>query len=206
MNSQTQLTEYLITAGVLTKPSIIKAFRSIDRADFIGSDLNKRAAYLDQALAIGSGQTISQPTTVAFMFERLSPQKGEKILDVGSGSGWTTALLARIVGPTGRVFGLERIPELVKFGQYNLEPYNFSWASIEQAGSILGKPDQAPFDRILTSASAEALPAELVKQLKVGGRLIIPIEHSICQIDKLSATKTAEQEFPGFVFVPLRVR
>lgn len=204
MDNQAELTDYLVATGILQQPHFIEAFQAIDRADFVGPSYDRQTAYLDDALPIAAGQTISQPTTVAFMLERLDPQLGEKILDVGAGSGWTTALLANVVGPTGRVYGVERITELVRFGQNNLEPYHFPWATIEQAGATYGKPDKAPFDRILTSAAADELPTDLVKQLKVGGRLVIPIQNSIWQIDKLSATETASQEFPGFVFVPLR--
>src|SRR3989338_1180229 len=93
---------------------ILKAFQKIDRKDFILPELSGYER-LDQPLPVHGGQTISQPTTVAFMLDLLDPRPGQKILDVGSGSGWTTALLAEILGPKGRVFGVERIPKLVEF-------------------------------------------------------------------------------------------
>ena len=198
-----ELIEKLIADGMLKTERIIAAFRKIDRADFV-LDEYKNEAYGDYPLPIGYGQTISQPSTVAFMLELLQPEEGNKILDVGSGSGWTTALLARIVGSRGRVWGLELMPELVEFGRKNLGKYNFPWAEILQAGKKLGLRDVAPLDKILVSASGDEMPQELIDQLKFGGRLVIPIQNSIWRLGKISKTKIDKTEFPGFVFVPLK--
>ena len=187
---------------VLKSPRIIRAFEKIDRADFVRSDYAFEV-YEDYPLPIGHGQTISQPTTVAFMIELLSPQEGDKILDVGSGSGWTTALLSEIVGQSGGVYGLERIPELVDFGRNNLKKYKFKNAEIFQAGEALGLPDKAPFDRILVSAGADELPKKLLEQLKIGGIMIIPIGDSIFKIIKTTDKEIKKEEYKGFVFVPL---
>ncbi len=202
MATNAQLTDYLVNFGVLQTPLIIDAFRTIDRADFVPAEYLAES-YGDYPLPIGYGQTISQPTTVAFMLEKLQPQAGEKILDIGSGSGWTTALLAQIVGPKGKVCGVEIVPELADFGRQNLAKYKFNWAEIKLATAELGYTPLAPFDKILASAAAEELPAELLGQLKIGGRLVIPIQNSIWQIDKVAEDKFKQQEFPGFVFVPL---
>jgi len=200
--SQNELTNHLTDAGVLKTSRIVDAFRTIDRADFVPEKyLNE--AYGDYPLPLGYGQTISQPTTVAFMLEKLQPQAGEKILDVGSGSGWTTALLAQIVGPAGKVCGVEIVPELAELGRKNLANYELNWAEIKLVTGELGCPPLAPFNKILVSAAAEELPDELLSQLKSGGRLVIPIQNSIWQIDKAAAGKFRQQEFPGFVFVPL---
>lgn len=199
-----QLIIHLQSSGILKTPQIINAFQKIDRADFILPEYSEEQ-YNDYPLPIGHGQTISQPTTVAFMLELLQPKQGEKILDVGSGSGWTTALLAHITGEKGKVFGVELVPKLVEFGNENLKKYDMPWTSIKQAGDALGLPEQAPFDKILVSASAEKMPDRLITQLKVGGRLVIPVQNSIWQIDKISETETKKTEFPGFVFVPLHI-
>ena len=200
--SQNELTNHLTDAGVLKTSRIVDAFRTIDRADFVPRKyLNE--AYGDYPLPLGYGQTISQPTTVAFMLEKLQPQAGEKILDVGSGSGWTTALLAQIVGPAGKVCGVEIVPELAELGRKNLANYELNWAEIKLVTGELGCPPLAPFNKILVSAAAEEPPDELLSQLKSGGRLVIPIQNSIWQIDKAAAGKFRQQEFPGFVFVPL---
>ena len=128
--SNLALVEKLISDEALRTPRIIDAFKKIDRADFVEVQY-KDEAYGDYPLPIGHEQTISQPSTVAFMLELLQPATGNKVLDVGSGSGWTAALLAQIVGPEGRVFGFELVPELVKFGSENLAKYNFPHAEIQ---------------------------------------------------------------------------
>lgn len=193
----------LIHNGALKTPRIIEAFRGVDRADFVRTE-DTSEAYEDYPLSIGHGQTISQPTTVALMLELLAPEAGDRVLDVGSGSGWTTAFLASIVGSKGRVFGLERIGQLVEFGRSNLGKYDFPWASIALARDELGLSSEAPFGRILVSAAADTLPQELVDQLKVGGRMVLPVQNSVWKIDKVSKAKLAKEEHPGFVFVPLR--
>ena len=163
----------------------------------------KESAYIDVPLGIGQNQTISQPTTVAFMLEHLSPQKGDKILDIGSGSGWTTAMLCRIVGEEGSVLGLERIDALVELGKYNLARYcQDDRCKIEKAGEKLGVPGEK-FDKILVSASADELPEELIDQLKVGGKLVIPVQNSIEVVTKTSEDEYQQESIYGFVFVPL---
>lgn len=118
-----KMVDYLINIGALHSDKIIEAFRDVNRADFV-VDKDFMGVYEDYPLSIGDGQTISQPRTVAMMLEKLSPKKGDKILDIGSGSGWTTALLAHIVGEEGSVIGVERVSKLVKFGGSNLKSIN----------------------------------------------------------------------------------
>ncbi len=188
--------------GVLRSKIIIEAFQKVDRKDFVTLEYIE-FVYENEPLPIGHGQTISQPYTVAFMLELLESREGQKILDVGSGSGWTTALLAHIVGPKGRVYGTELIPELVDFGKRNLANYHFPKASIEQAGDVVGLPQKAPFDRILVSAAATTLPQELVGQLAPDGILIIPVGNDIIKVKKTSGKDIKKETFPGFIFVPL---
>lgn len=187
---------------VLKNPDVLRAFKNIDRRDFVPEEYADEA-YGNYPLPIGHGQTISQPFTVAFMLDLLEPKEGEKILDVGSGSGWTTALLAASVGEKGEVFGLEIVPELVVFGQTNLAKYKFPNASITQAGGKLGLPEKAPFDKILVSAAGRTYPNELIGQLKTGGILVIPVKESIWKVKKISAEETQVEKFEGFAFVPL---
>ncbi|MBI2618162.1 protein-L-isoaspartate O-methyltransferase [Candidatus Kaiserbacteria bacterium] len=197
-----QLINNLVSEGVLKTPALVEAFREIDRADFVPSG-ERKYAYLDTALPIGYDQTISQPYTVAFMLELLNPQKGEKILDVGSGSGWTTALLACIVGGKGLVMGVEVVPELVALGQNNLAKYEFPHARIEQSSAKLGCPEHAPYDKILVSAAGNEVPQELTEQLKIGGVMVLPVGDALWKVTCVSKNKTKTETFEGFAFVPL---
>lgn len=209
------LIDDLIKDGWLRTPRIIEAFRRIKRVDFLPEDI-KNLAEVNGALSIGYGQTISQPLVVAFMIEQLQPQRGDKILDIGSGSGWTTAILSEIVGEKGRVIAIEIVPELKEFGQKNVSRYNFVKEGRTQfmcADGSKGYEKSSPFDKILASASARELPQAWREQLKIGGRIVTPIGNSIWLFVKKSpsaakAVKGMEYEFeeieyPGFVFVPL---
>ena len=195
---------------VYKTPEIIKAFKKIKREDFLLPE-NKNKTEINEPLSIGHGQTISQPTTVAFMLELLQPEAGDKILDVGSGSGWTTALLAEIVGKRGKVYGIERILELKNFGEQNVSKYNFikkGRAIIIHGDGYAGLPEYAPFDKILVSAAALEAPSKLLTQLKVKGRMVIPIgkqyeSQKVVLYRKISKNKFKIEYFPGFVFVPL---
>jgi protein-L-isoaspartate(D-aspartate) O-methyltransferase len=188
---------------VLRNPRIKSAFEKVDRADFIQPDY-KVEAYEDYALPIGHGQTISQPTTVAFMLELLEVNEGDEVLDVGSGSAWTTALLAEMVGREGEVLGLEIVPELVEQGRYNLSKYDYSNAHIEEAGNQLGLERGSTYDKILVSADADEIPKELVQQLKVHGVMVIPVKGAIYKVKKIDEHEVRKIRFPGFAFVPLK--
>ncbi|MBI2474239.1 MAG: methyltransferase domain-containing protein [Candidatus Taylorbacteria bacterium] len=203
MHTRDELFEHLLhESQVLQNDLIRRAFSEIDRADFVTEDY-KVEAYEDYALPTIKGQTISQPTTVAFMLELLDPKEGHQILDLGTGSAWTTALLSNIVGPKGKVEGLEIVPELVELGQANLKKSGCKNAEISQAKQgIIGKPGRK-FDRILVSASGEELPNDLLKQLKDGGIMVVPVKESIWRIVK-SGESYESKEYPGFIFVPLR--
>ena len=122
MNKEDLIKHLKEATQVLKNPSIENAFMVIDRVDFVDEDY-KVEAYEDYPLPIGNGQTISQPTTVAFMLELLDVKKGEKVLDLGSGSGYTSALIGKIVGDSGRVVGVEIITELVEKSRENLAKY-----------------------------------------------------------------------------------
>lgn len=195
---------------VLKSKALINAFKKIERKDFLPEE-EKNKADLNVPLSIKFGQTNSQPETVAFMLEKLSPQKGQKILDIGSGSGWTSALLAEIVGDEGRVFGMEIIKDLKRFSEKNISKYNFIKKGIVKifcADAYKGLPQEAPFDKILVSAVAKKIPDALLNQLAVGGRMIIPIGEELkiqklVLISKSNQGKITSLSFPGFVFVPL---
>ena len=201
MSSNSQMVDYLVDIGALRSENIIEAFRHVDRADFV-IDRDAVDIYEDYPLSIGNKQTISQPRTVAMMMEMLLPKEGQKILDIGSGSGWTTALLAHIVGESGLVIGVERVAELVGFGSSNLKKYKIKNAKIVQSGDKLGIVDEK-FDRILVSAAAADFPHELAKQLNIGAKIVIPIQNSIFEMTKGENGGLEGVEHYGFNFVPL---
>ncbi len=179
------------------------AFAFADRRNFM-PDGTKDKAYLDSALPIGHGQTISQPYTVRLMLEWLEPQEGDRVLDVGSGSGWTTALLSRLVGERGHVYAVERIPELEEFGRQNCERIGVSNAVFFQAHEdTYGLPEHAPYDRILVSAAAKSIPEDLKEQLKTGGKMVIPVGGDILEMTKNTDGSWRTEPHSGFVFVPL---
>ena len=200
------LIDSLIEEGWLKTPKIIEAFEKIKREDFLPGEM-KDLAELNEALPIGFGQTISQPLVVAFMLEQLRPRPGDKILDIGSGSGWTSALLGEIVGDKGKVTAIEIIPELREFGEKNVAKYNFIEKGIVEficADGSKGYEKEAPFDGILVSASVQTeVPQAWKDQIKIGGKIVTPLGSSIWRFTKKSATKFENVEYPGFVFVPL---
>jgi protein-L-isoaspartate(D-aspartate) O-methyltransferase len=183
------------------RTAIDAAFAAAPRENFLPPAVRGQAG-LDAPLPIGYGQTNSQPYTVRLMLGWLDARPGDKVLDVGSGSGWTTALLARLVGPKGKVYAVEKVPQLARFGSENCAKLGLKNVAFYQAGDELGLPAQAPYDRILVSASAAELPAELLAQLKPGGKMVVPVKNTICEI---TAAPSGHRfvNHPGFAFVPL---
>jgi protein-L-isoaspartate(D-aspartate) O-methyltransferase len=181
--------------------AVEEAFLAHPRTGFLPTSVRRRAAY-DGPLTIPAGQTNSQPRTVEAMLRLLDVRAGQRVLDVGAGSGWTTALLAHLVGPTGEVLGVELEPELVAFGSANLDATRQPWARISGATpGVLGDPDHAPYDRILVSAEPRELPSELVDQLGPTGRMVIPVAGWMTLVVMPGPVVT---EHGAYRFVPLR--
>lgn len=177
------------------------AFGATPRGDFLPRRVRRRASY-DGPLRIAAGQTNSQPRTVAAMLRLLDVRSGQRVLDVGAGSGWSTALLAHLVGPTGSVLGVELEPELVDFGARNLARTLRPWARIRQSvPGVLGDPDGAPYDRVLVSAEPSELPCQLVDQLAEDGVLVIPVAGTMLRLVNPGGVVT---EHGHYRFVPLR--
>jgi len=191
--------------GYLRTDLIIEAFAFVKRIEFVPSDMDLQAD-IDMPLPVGCGQTISQPTTVAIMLELLDPHPKHKILDVGSGSGWTTALLSHIVGKEGKVIALETIKELCDLGRKNTDKFGFVKEGIAEFYNMdgsSGNEARAPYDRILVSATANEVPEKLSSQLKIGGKLVMPVKNCLYYMEKIRENDFYEEEYPGFSFVPL---
>lgn len=181
---------------------VADAMRRAAREDFLPPD-QRSSAGADRPLPLSHGQTNSQPSTVAEMLRLLDVPEGASVLDLGAGSGWTTVLLAHLVGPSGSVLGLELVPELVDFGGANVAAAGVPWARVEAAeAGALGRPAQAPFDRILVSAMARELPDDLVAQLADPGVLVIPVAGRMLRVTRGGGVEVRRLGY--YRFVPLR--
>ncbi len=200
-SSKKELIEELRSEGI-TDEKVLDAFDKVDRTLFV-PDALKIHAYKNSALPIGFGQTISQPYTVAFMTQALSIKKDDKVLEIGTGSGFQAAILTAM---GAKVFTIER----------NLEIYNRTLLLFDKlpfrimmryGDGTIGWNEFAPYDKIIVTAGGPAVPENLRKQLKVGGRMVIPIgdkeKQSMVIIDKTDEDKFETTEVPNFSFVPL---
>jgi protein-L-isoaspartate(D-aspartate) O-methyltransferase len=187
--------------------AVARAFAAVPRESFLPPAQRRRADH-DGPIDIGHGQTNSQPLTVAAMLRLLDVRPRQRVLDVGAGSGWTTALLATLVGPGGRVLGLERVPELARWGAENLRAHacgrtDLGHATLEPADpGELGRAAEAPWDRILVSAMARELPETLVEQLADDGRLVCPVDGQMVLVRRHGTDRTVSRH-GAYRFVPL---
>jgi len=183
--------------------AVQRAFEAVPRADFLPERERSRAGY-DGPIQLGHGSTNSQPRTVAAMLGLLDVRRGDRVLDVGAGSGWTTALLGHLTGPTGSVLGLELEPAIAKWGAENVERAEMPWVGLEPAQKrVLGDPKRAPYDRILVSADAAGLPQELVEQLAEGGRMVVPVR-GVMTVAVRRGADVDVTHHGHYSFVPLR--
>ncbi|MGN6751765.1 MAG: protein-L-isoaspartate O-methyltransferase family protein [Intrasporangium sp.] len=178
------------------------ALSAVPRAAFLHASDRWRAD-ADGPIPIGHGQTSSQPRTVEAMLRLLEVRPGDRVLDIGSGSGWTTALLAWLAGPTGAVLGLEIEPELVQWGRENLARAGCAATIREARPGVLGAPDDGPWDRILVSADAGRFPQALVDQLAADGRLVAPVAGWLTLVERTGGQVRTSEHGP-YRFVPLR--
>lgn len=164
-------------------------FRSLDRSFFVDSDMKKYAAW-DKPLPIGFGQTISQPSLVLEMTRLLAPEEDSRVLEIGTGSGFQTAILAKM---SAEVYSVEKIDELMEKAKKRLESLEFSNIHFKVGDGSRGWREYAPYDRIMVTAAARVLPDELVNQLAADGRMVIPIGPPDLQELQL-ITKTGDGE------------
>lgn len=184
--------------------AVVDAMRATPRAAYLPEQARHRAG-VDAPVELGHGSTCSQPSTVRTMLELLDVREGQRVLDVGSGSGWTTAILARLVGPTGRVVGVEVVPELVDDAARRLERDGLPQASVRVAApEELGAADSAPFDRILVSAMASELPQPLVAQLAPDGLMVLPLRGRVVRVTVTGGRPQVDPAPGAYRFVPLQ--
>ncbi|MEW5955687.1 MAG: protein-L-isoaspartate(D-aspartate) O-methyltransferase [Candidatus Micrarchaeota archaeon] len=203
MHSNRELAEYLRSQGWLKTPSLVKAFEKTDRTKFIPPAYAEHA-YLDTPLPTLEGQTISAPSVVALMTEALQPKAGQKILEVGSGSGYQAAVIAEAIGLKGRLYTVESVPALFDYAKQKLSAYEN--VEVVYADGSLGLPDKVPFDGIIVTAGAPSVPKALFDQLKEGGRLVIPVGQRYFQdlllVRKVDG-KPLTENLLSVAFVPL---
>lgn len=204
-----QLIEQMIKSKVLKTSKIIEAFEKISRRNFV-TDEYLSSAYIDVALPTLKDSTISQPSTVAIMTEALDPKEGEKILEIGTGSGWQSSLLAYCVGDKGKVVSIEYDKDLVEFAKKNIRKIGLKNIEIICGDGSVGYEKEAPYDKIIFTCAVPSIPKPVLNQLKIGGRIVAPVGSIAVQtmvaIDrtKKNKFKEADIETLSFAFVGLK--
>jgi protein-L-isoaspartate(D-aspartate) O-methyltransferase len=196
-----KLANVLIDKGI-KNVKVLDAIRSIPRHLFIDSSFESHA-YQDKAFPIGADQTISQPYTVAFQTELLDLKPNHKILEIGTGSGYQTAVLLKL---KAKVYSIERQLELFKKTNIFFKKIGYRPKKVIFGDGYKGLPEEAPFDGIIVTAGAPEVPKALMSQLKVGGRLVIPVgvnDQIMTLFIRKSASEFEKKEFGSFRFVPL---
>lgn len=199
--SRKRLVDQLVLKGIKSK-IVINALLKVPRHLFIDQDFETHA-YIDKAFPIDSEQTISQPFTVAFQTSLLNLNKKDKVLEIGTGSGYQTAILMEIADS---VFSIERQHKLYRRSKKNLTNLGYKTINIKYGDGYKGLQEHQPFDKILVTAGAEILPKQLLLQLKIGGKLVIPIGKDIQEmtvIERKSEKSFDKKTYGNFKFVPM---
>jgi protein-L-isoaspartate(D-aspartate) O-methyltransferase len=190
--------------GYIKTDSVKQAFLRVPREEFI-PDFLKNYSYVDTPLDIGNGQTISAPHMVAIMCEALDIKKSQKILEIGTGSGYHAAMVAQLVGETGRVYTIERFESLASIAKQNLDKINCTNVIVEVGDGSCGLARYQPYDRIYVTCAAPFIPQPLIDQLCDPGKLLIPVGDMYCELTLLLKEKQKQtvHHLGGCVFVPL---
>ena len=201
---QKELVKMLMAEGLLKSRRVIKAFEEVPRENFLPESL-KGLAYSDTPLPIPGGQTISAPHMVAVMSEYLDVKDGQKILEIGAGSGYQAAILSKMA-PRGKIYTVEVVPELTEFAKKNLADYKN--VHVFSGDGSIGLPEYAPYDRVIATAGCPSIPKPWMDQLKENGRIVAPVggmyEQRLILLEKKNGKiLEADLNFPC-VFVPLR--
>lgn len=204
--SKKRLIDYWQSSGTIQDKKLIESFKAIPREKFIPEEYTEEA-YGDYPLSIGMGQTISQPTTVMLMTEALKLKEGDKVLEVGAGSGYQAAIISKIIGGKGKVITTEIIPELVEFAKKNIKKLKIKNIKIIDYDGSQGYEEEAPYDKIIITAACPEIPKPLIKQLKENGIITAPVgdlfgQQMIKGIKKKGKLETKSLGY--FMFVPLK--
>lgn len=199
-----RMVETQLRARGVRDENVLQAMADVPREMFVDAD-SRESAYIDAPLSIGHGQTISQPYVVAFMLEALELEGGEKALEVGSGSGYAAAVMARLCR---EVYAIERIAPLAEASRAALGALNMKNVHVRHGDGTKGWPDAAPFDVVMVSAGAPNIPDALKSQLAVGGRMVIPVGdyphvQRLVRLTRKSETEFPEEDLTIVQFVPL---
>jgi len=190
--------------GRIYTKEVEKAFLETPREMFVSERL-KKVAYLDTPLEIGEGQTISAPHMVAIMVEALDLKKGQKVLEIGAGSGYHAAIVSKIVGKEGHVYTIDRFSTLAKNAKKNLDTAGIKNVTVETGDGSEGLPNYAPYDRIYVTCASPGIPPPLIEQLKDSGKLMAPVGKMICDLELIEkkGDKIIRTDLGGCAFVPL---
>ena len=197
-----EMVERYVQARGVDDPRVLSAMREVPRHRFVPEPLRAKA-YGDHSLPIGHGQTISQPSVVGLMTQRLAVQPGQKVLEIGTGSGYQAAVLSRLART---IYSLERIDELARSAAHTLSELGYQNVSVKAFDGTYGYPAAAPYDRILVTAGTAEIPETLLAQLAVGGRLVAPVgpsERQRIRVVRRRKTDFAREDGEEVVFVPL---
>jgi len=196
------LLDGLIRDGYLSTPSVIRAMESIPREIFVPPD-KRGFSYVDKPLEIGQGQTISAPHMVALMAEALDVHIGHKILEIGTGSGYHSAVISRIIGD-GHIYTIERHKTLVDQAKKNLAKAGIHNVTVFQGDGSMGLPQHSPYHRIYVTCASPNIPTPLIDQLADHGKLLVPVGRLYCRLMLLEKNHDLRQhDLGGCVFVPL---
>ena len=208
MTRRDSLVDKLLNQGYIRTEKVKAAMLKVPREEFIPPE-NKPYAYADQPLPIGGGQTISAPHMVAIICEKLNLTEGMKVLEIGTGFGYNAAVVSELLGDDGHLFTVERLESLAKQARDNLKRTGYSdKVTVITGDGTLGYPEEAPYDRIYATASAPEIPEPLKEQLKIGGKLILPVgsmdyfQELVC-VERISADEFKSRRLGGVVFVPM---
>jgi len=205
-HERNHLVDDLKMRGYVTSKAVEDAMRRVPREEFLPAELREEA-YVDSPLPIGEGQTISAPHMVAIMAENLDLKPGQKILEVGTGSGYHAAVCAEVIAPDGHIYSIERITSLASFAEDNLKRTGYAkLVTVILGDGSKGFPDHAPYDRIFVAAGAPDVPSPLTAQLTPGGKLLVPVGtrwyQDLIRVTRQGA-KLEKENLGGCVFVPL---